>query len=411
MRIDPGEKGPFPLNLWAKFTENIYNVTVSDEITNGTLTVASDNGKLDEEIIVNSIVPDAGYAIKQDSLVYFKNGTGKENGMAIYAKEGQYKFNIPDYDVTVFAEFDETEERINAKNAKEVIKNAELSIPSSDGKTESEIKNSLADEMNRILQSQGEGSGISYMVKADDITINSFVAAIDPIPSKNGSYNFEIVFPDDTGIEPLVKTGNVILAEPIIDKNREVYVTAPLKGQKKMTAEDFKLSEPLNDYVACINLSLSPNTKGEEYASNTQYSAHVTLEVKGSSSRFDDDFYPVVNHGTVKNLKFHEANGSKALNNVNTLEKHLSTEKSVNLVGDKRISTFDIEFDKTESAAKADKDNNKYNNKDSNELFKQKVIKEPKTGDYFSMELFIVLIMLVLVISMKTLRRRRDNES
>ncbi len=103
------------VTVTAEFEES-HSVTVSNEIANGAVTIASVNGNslnegttettaFEGDVIAGTVTPAEGYKLKEGSLAYYTNDS--EQTTSITDSNGVYSFAMPDASVTIVAEFEE----------------------------------------------------------------------------------------------------------------------------------------------------------------------------------------------------------------------------------------------------------------------------------------------------------------
>lgn len=110
-----------------------YNVTVSAELANGTVTASPDTAAKNTTVTVTA-EPESGYRLKADSLKYYATDGGSvETGTAITKTENMYSFVMPSYDVTVTAEFETVPAEIKTVTSVDEVQDISVAYGTAEG--------------------------------------------------------------------------------------------------------------------------------------------------------------------------------------------------------------------------------------------------------------------------------------
>ena len=188
-----------------------YNISISPDIVNGTVTSDKDKASYQETVIL-TVNPDEGYELETLNVTWIEGGT--QNAIpATFAGNGMYTFKMPAHDVTIMATFTKKPYNITVDNG---IENGSVTVPAT----------AYFGDQVTVTATPNVGYEVASL-KATWYEYGTSETSVDLIPAGNGSYTFKMPAYNVT-IEATFtkKPYNITVAEGIEHGSVEVPATA-----------------------------------------------------------------------------------------------------------------------------------------------------------------------------------------
>ena len=188
-----------------------YNISISPDIVNGTVTSDKDKASYQETVIL-TVNPAAGYEVATLNVTWIEGGT--QNAIpATFAGNGMYTFKMPAHDVTIMATFTKKPYNITVDDG---IENGSVTVPAT----------AYFGDQVTVTATPNVGYEVASL-KATWYEYGTSETSVDLIPAGNGSYTFEMPAYNVT-IEATFtkKPYNITVAEGIEHGSVEVPATA-----------------------------------------------------------------------------------------------------------------------------------------------------------------------------------------
>ena len=188
-----------------------YNISISPDIVNGTVTSDKDKASYQETVIL-TVAPAAGYELETLNVTWIEGGT--QNAIpATFAGNGMYTFKMPAHDVTIMATFTKKPYNITVDDG---IEHGSVTVPAT----------AYFGDQVTVTATPNVGYEVASL-KATWYEYGTSETSVDLIPAGNGSYTFEMPAYNVT-IEATFtkKPYNITVAEGIEHGSVEVPATA-----------------------------------------------------------------------------------------------------------------------------------------------------------------------------------------
>ena len=197
-----------------------YNISISPDIVNGTVTSDKDKASYQETVIL-TVNPDEGYEVATLNVTWIEGGT--QNAIpATFAGNGMYTFKMPAHDVTITATFTKKPYNITVDNG---IENGSVMVPAT----------AYFGDQVTVTATPNVGYELTSL-KATYYQYGTSETELDITPTGNGSYTFEMPAYNVT-IEATFtkKPYTITVAEGIEHGSVEVPATACMGDQVTLT--------------------------------------------------------------------------------------------------------------------------------------------------------------------------------